>query len=543
MLYRIILVLYLSVFSNGSKYNVLFLSVDDLKPTLGAYGDKVADTPNIDRLLAQGLRFENMHAQKTECAPSRISMLSGKRNDAIRMWGFNEDYRARNPSKATLPGQLRINGYETIAVGKILDNRNFPDIDATKTGPDECTKSSQTRCSFDEYTTIQMFYDDPKYCDGQTALRWPTDDVSLNQEDKRLHLVYEFGDHLTTRHIDYCVANKAINELKRLAGSSKPFFLAIGFAKPHMPWTAPVKDFAGFRKVPDSEFEPPPAFSEALAENDFWTDTSSLLTQVEANGELNAFYDSVQYDIAERARAYYASTRFVDRQIGKILDVLENGIDATVRNNTMVILWGDHGFHLGEFGLWGKKTILEHATRVPFGIVPPRHYLSQPQNVDIVANGVGKATIAPTDTVDMYPTVLEIVGVARPTSPSRLAGTSLVPLLRDPSSSVRSAAISEYESYGRSNYMGYSIRTKHYRLIAHVRLYKSNGALAKNSHEKLELYRYINPGVFETVNQIDNPAFAHAKKSLLKILTDAYDGNPDWTHLIGKIPFDQAYRR
>lgn len=232
-------------------------------------------------------------------------------------------------------------GYTTVGLGKILDNRNF-NGDSSKS-PDLCFQDGNdgVRCSWDEYLHTNTMYTVDGYCGDKHALRWPTEEAGFDEDDKQQHLIMEFDEEYRERHIDACIRIVAQRRLKELAAAEEPFLLAVGFAKPHMPWTAPREDFLHFRKMPDSLFTAPPELDASLAENDFWTDHSSAWTKVSANGEMEGYDDFASFDDSDRARAYYASTRFVDHQVGYLMDTLDNEVDEAVRDRTLIILWGD----------------------------------------------------------------------------------------------------------------------------------------------------------------------------------------------------------
>lgn len=524
-----------------TKYNVIFIVADDLKVNLGAYGDPVADTPNIDALMSRSVRFNNMHCQKAECAPSRSSMIAGRRPDSIKVWNFDPVFRKYNEELMTLPGHLRnAGGYRAVAVGKILDNRSFKVGDSVT--PDLCGQdiylnSDMVHCSWDEYVSPDSLLDED-ICDGTSALRWPvsaSEEANYDQTDKFLSLAFETNNETLKRSEDYCVRTIAVEKLRALAQNytehNQPFFLGVGFMKPHMPWVAPHEDFEYFRRIPDSLMAAPPEISDPLDNNTFWTDQSSSWTKKTANSEIANYENYEDYNEPDRARAYHATVRFVDRQVGEFMQVFDNEIDEVVRNRTMIIFWGDHGYHLGSFGLWAKKTVLEQATRVPFSIMPPVEWAAQSGN----EVQTGKATYSVTDTVDMYPTVVDILGLSLPDQ--TFAGTSLVPILKNTSAQVRAASVNEYESWENSNYMGYSIRTMYYRLIVYMKLSSSTGEFDTSTEQMMELYQYTQPGDFEAINVIDDSNFATIKAKMLSLIpTDKTD--TDWTNLLNKVPFD-----
>lgn len=533
-------------------YNILFVLVDDLQPVLGVYGNEVAQTPNIDALLNRGIRFENMNAQKSECAPSRISMITGKRNDAIKSWAFLGDFRTNNPYLHTWPGWLRKDsGYKTVGVGKVVDTRSF----FSETGgedsdeinfPDLCESSADKFCSFDEYyppalMRSQTRSDNP--CE-KYVLRWPADPPNETYEaDKTTFLEYAFDTSVQDRHLDYCIRKVGVEKLKELANdTSTPWFLSVGFVQPHMPWVARHEDFDIYRTVPDSLLNPDPLVADSVG---WWTDKTYSFRN---NTELEKYGNQDDLDDSDRVRGYYAGTHFIDTQVGELMSVFDSDeISEEVRNNTMILFWGDHGFHLGDHGLFGKKTVYEHATRVPAGFIPPPAWVALDSSRQ---NNIGSYTSCPLDTVDFYPTVLDILGSTLPPavgSSARLvlAGTSLTELFSDRDACPRSVSISQYEKDGSNMSgskvtMGYSLRSKCYRFIVYMTLnMKADEPLPSvSTMSDEELYRYAEPGVWEYDDDIDDTDSdsVNAESKLTAIASAVTDG--DWTHVIGSLPFD-----
>ncbi|GBG26151.1 Iduronate 2-sulfatase [Hondaea fermentalgiana] len=528
-------------------YNVLFIAIDDLQPVLGAYGSQVAETPNMDALLDRGIRFENIQAAKAECAPSRI-----------RAWGFEGTFREKNANLHTMPGWLRNSEskYRTVGVGKILDTRSFSSTDEDDTTtinkPDICEDEDDKFCSWDEYYPPKEMRTSAELC-GKTVLRWPTagenGDESL-ENDKNYALEYSFDSAYQDRHLDYCVRKLGIEKLQELASNaSQPWFLGVGFVQPHMPWVARNEDFGAYRTVPDSLLNPDPLVEDGTT----WFSDKEYSAR--DNQELSKYGNQDDLDDSDRVRGYYAGTRFIDEQIGELMKAFDE-IDEEVRQNTLIIMWGDHGFHLGDRGLFGKKTVYEHATRVPAGIVPPENWLS----LDSARrNGIGSYSTCPLDTVDFYPTVLDMIGLDRATQsgstdPVVLGGTSLTGLFEDTDACPRAAALSEYENQkttssvrkactGKTNSnwvcMGYSIRSKCYRLIVYMPLNEGSSDPTPDTSKitAVEIYRYAEPGVWEYEDGDTSDAeMSNAETQLTNLVTSLTDS--DWTHLIGQLPFD-----
>jgi iduronate 2-sulfatase len=563
------------------KPNVLMLVVDDLKPVLGAYGDRVARTPALDALFARGVRFDNMHVSKAECCPSRSAMLTGKFNDAIRVWGFADDQRKLNPGLLTLPGLLRQQGYRTESVGKVFDDRAFP-----TSQQDMCSRGVPVVCSWDDVDAPSDLWlgkngnaSQPLCAGGRRAQRYPTDDPRIPQVLLG-PLVFEHEDRFNGTNTDACVALRGAARLRRLAAaadpalpSPQPFMLAVGFMKPHMPWTAPRSSFDLFRAVPDAVLQAQPelatygdklpaltpwgaaaraSVSQAPAVNLYAPlarPRSLTMCTPDASDELQTFKAWQKFSASERVRGYYATVAFLDAQVAQVLAALD-AAPAAVRSNTMVVVWSDHGFHLGDMDVWGKKTVLEQATRVPAAVVPPPSWVAR-QAPDVRARYAagGQASLAPLSLLDLHATVLDLAGVA-PQPGVTYHAASAVPVLRDPASaSVRLAALSQYESYeaGQDNpqrtVMTYALRTKFYRLVLHLRR-RNEGFITSTTPLRVELFRYAEPGQPEGPDLAAQPQFKDVRDRLSALVLgrSVKSLDRDWTHLRteGTAPFDWA---
>jgi len=513
--------------TSNSKPNVLLITVDDLRPLLGAYGDEAALTPAMDSLIARGVRFDNMHTTKSECAPSRASMLTGKRPDQLRTWAFKPTLRKRNKDLVTLPGLFRANGYRTEAIGKLFDTTNFPPSDLNLVvgyGADRCMNETDVNCSWDRivmFATINRNIE--KQC-GKDVTVEVFPNSTLDPLARLEHLAYSYPDSLQESDSDYCAASLATDRIKALAKAGDPFFLAVGFQKPHMPWRYPKSLEAHFASVPDSMFPPD-------SDDDFWDESSSWSKY--SNREMKTYKDWKAFSPMERKRAYYASVSFIDAQVKRIVDSLDN---SAAKDNTIIVLWGDHGFHLGEVpGLWGKKTVFEQATRVPFAIVPLKHF----------GHTANTFTSSPTDSVDIMPTIAAMCGIT--TNHLDLAGTSLVPLLLDPSSYVRAAAISQYQSHSSKSWEGFSIRTHSHRFVVYLRVKGSRDALKDPTpyrvryRRKEELYYYNESGDLEHINEFKNKSFRPIRRAMVALLKSGIQDRA-WSSLLHQKPFDHPER-
>jgi len=402
------------------KLNVLFIAVDDLRPELGAYGSEIAITPNIDKLASQGLLFENAYCQQAICSPSRASLMTGARPETIGVFENYTYFRDENPDIITLPQHFKNNGYETVYAGKIYHG-----------------KFTDSALSWSRQPALdKVKFDWPKYPGGYTT-KVNQEIYKKNQADirKKYNSVshyalgrgpaYEAGDVEDHEYTDGYHAELAIATLKDMVEKdNKPFFLGLGFRLPHLDWNAPKKywDLYDKEKIPMSEQLEAPEGGAAMG--------------LHASFELRVRHGipksgPIEGELAKTLKhAYLASVSYVDAQIGKMISALE---ESGQRDNTIIILWSDHGWHLGDMGVWGKATNYEIATRVPMMIWTP----------DMPDGNRGKRTDALVELIDMYPTLNELAGLE---APNHLEGQSFVPLLENPSREWKKAVFSQFPS-------------------------------------------------------------------------------------------------
>ena len=424
-----------------SKPNVLFIAVDDLRPDLGCYGVGYAKTPNIDRIAARGIVFDRAYCAQAVCSPSRTAILTGLRPDATKVWDLETHFRDAQPDCVTLPQHFRAHGYHTTGLGKIehhgfedgrswSDPRWFASGETVSVDPDDWTKHSVTHSTGvgGEYVNPVSPEEAPKLPGrSKKAKRGPAFEVSPKSDD-------ELPDGAT--------AAEAVKRLAALKAAGEPFFLAVGFIKPHLPFVAPKK----YWDLHDPETIPLPA-TDRYPEGtpDFVGHT---------NGELHAYIgvpkeDPIPADFAKTLRhGYHACISYTDAQIGRLLDALKQ---EGLADQTVIVLWGDHGWQLGDHGLWHKHTNFELATRAPLLIAAPG------------TSTAGRHCAAPVEFVDVYPTLADVCGL---TVPSGLAGRSLKPYLENPDAPMQKPAISIYPKYSKDHggaLMGYSVRTERWR--------------------------------------------------------------------------------
>lgn len=401
------------------KPNILFIAVDDLRPELGSYGSDIARTPNIDRLAAEGLQFNRAYCQQAICSPSRASLMTGARPETINIIENYTYFRDLHPDIVTLPQHFRNNGYETVYSGKIYHNAKFSDPE--KSWSREPVAIDLPRPNYPGGYALPENQD--IYKKNQAAIRekygeGATSHYALGRGpafEKADVPDYAYGDGYNTE-----VAIATMQEM--IARGDKPFFMGLGFKLPHLDWNAPKKywDMYDPEEIPMATHATAPEDGAAMG--------------LHASFELRVRHGipksgPIEGDLATTCKhAYLASVSYVDALIGKMISALE---EAGVRENTIIILWSDHGYHLGDMGVWAKATNYEIATRVPLIIWTP----------DMPTENRGKKSDALVELVDMYPTLSELAGLELP---DHLEGQSFTPLLEDPDRSWKTAAFSQY---------------------------------------------------------------------------------------------------
>ena len=490
----------------AGQYNVLFIPIDDLRPLLNIYGedeplkpikiDGESGTPNFDRLAASGVTFLNAHCQQAICTASRASFLTGLRPDTTRNWALSTRFREVMPNVVTLPEHFKDNGYVTYGVGKVFHGQSSDHQDDDHdSGADSWSEGwhnpSDGRFNFYEI--------------GDNSSVWNTWNKAAESDVSSVSATdvgeYKRDGITTIEDSDYKdgrAAELAIEKIAEYALNGTRFFIGLGFQKPHLPFNAPkaywdlydpsaidMSNYLGIRSMPAgaNSFTAPYG-----GEPSSYGDGETYLPTTE-EPDLNIFFNDRMPNI-DSARhlihGYMACVSFIDAQLGKVLDALEDPNDDgsnadSIVDNTIVILFGDHGFHLGDHGaFWAKHSNYEISTRVPFIIRSP----------GMSALGTaGTMTNAPVELVDVFPTLLDLCSLPIPDETTSIAdditryqileGTTLLPLLEDSQQPWKSAAFSQYQrrisyksSYatdsplsvaGAGKGMGYSIRTDRYR--------------------------------------------------------------------------------
>ncbi|QDV86026.1 Arylsulfatase [Stieleria magnilauensis] len=397
----------------ADKPNVLFIAIDDLRPELGCYGSEIAVSPNLDALANDGLLFNRAYCQQAICRPSRASLMTGARPETTGLFHNYVSLRELQPDIVTLPQHFIAHGYETAYCGKIFHQGDTDEENSWSRSPVKWIKGIEKPVGGYALPENNKIKSDnmkemlAKY--GEAARR------GLGSGP-----AYENADVPDTAYGDGYNTRLAIETMKQMAKADKPFFLGLGFKKPHLNWTAPKRywDLYDPDKIPMAAHSDAPEGGAAMGLHaSFELRTRAGIPKIGPLGpELSRTLK----------HAYLACVSYVDAQVGLMVRALE---DAGVRDNTIIIVWGDHGWHLGDLGVWGKATNYEIATRVPLMIWTPG------------MKSRGKPTDALVELVDMYPTLCELAGLP---IPDHVEGHSFVPLLDDPDRAWKKAAFSQY---------------------------------------------------------------------------------------------------
>ncbi len=403
----------------ADKPNVLFIVADDLRAELGCYGGD-AKTPHLDALARSGTRFDFAFCQQAVCNPSRSSFLTGKRPDSLHLWSNGTHFRAQNPDVVTLPQHFKANGYDTRCVGKIFHNWHTKE------------KGDRRSWSADEFLHYANHGDDAP----QVKNELPPNTAKGIGRDYGMVPVCECRDVPDEAYYDGRVASEAVRTLA--AVKDKPFFLAVGFWKPHAPFNAPKKywDLYDRAKLQDFQAARPKGAPEIA-----FHDGREIL------GIPPKAITPTAEQVAEMRHGYFANISYMDAQVGKVLKALD---EHKLRDNTIVVFLSDHGYHTGELGLWAKTSCFEFDARVPLIVRAPK---AEPQ----------VASRAVVELIDLFPTLCELANL---TPPKGLDGASFVPAVRE----KRIAKTVAFTQHPRPAYydrtekgvpdaMGYSART------------------------------------------------------------------------------------
>ncbi len=453
------------------KLNVLFIAADDLRCDLACYGNPEVKTPNLDRLAARGRLFTRAYCQQALCNPSRASFMTGLRPDHTGVYNLTDHFRKEQPDIITLPELFKQNGYEAVGIGKIYHNLNtVPAGDPV----------SWSRPQILFWGNHRM---DQPQATGYTNV--PFDRLPPTQ-------CYDVSDEA---YLDGRIAAAAVQALREL--KDKPFFLGVGFWKPHLPYNAPKKywDLYDPAKIPPPSPAGWPLGAPEIAKHD--------------SSELRGYFGVSKQgnfpaaDIARLRHGYLAAISFVDAQVGKVLDELDR---LGLAEKTIVMLVGDNGYELGEHTLFGKLSNFELDANVPLLIAVPGQR----------APGISTSSLA--ELVDLYPTLAELCGIKPPRA---LDGTSLRPILENPARKVSDYAVTQHPrpvDFKGTGIMGYSLRTERYRYTEWLNW--QTGEI-----EACELYDHANDPD-ETVNRAGEKDFTDELHRHQQLLAAEFQRHP-----------------
>jgi arylsulfatase A-like enzyme len=512
----------LLVVSNGiiaqqkkaNKPHILFIAVDDLKPLLGCYGNTLVKTPNIDRLAKIATVFNKNYCQQAICGPTRASIMTGTRPDVTQVWNLTTQMRDVNPNLITLPQYLITQGYETSGIGKIYHPSSaIGGVDpASWSIPYLKSKESDFPADFGSPANGQYQLPETKVRMTPEIIaerKQQNKDLAANDENPKSIKgpsveCIEAPDNAYQDGVNALLAKEQIIKLSK---GNKPFFMAVGFSKPHLPFVSPKKYWDLYKR----EDMPIASFQEHSK--------NGPLIAYHQSGELRNYLDIPEFATLpadslriglklekqkELIHGYYAAVSYLDAQVGVLLNTLES---LGTLNNTIIVLWGDHGWHLGDHDLWHKHTNFEEATRAPLIIAGPG-----------IKSG---KTNSLTEFVDVFPTICDLAGV---TIPTNLDGKSLKPLMVNNNAKVNDYSISQYprklkkvemikKGYSDPKIMGYSLRTDKYRFTIWMNNFTSKQPFNESQVYASEMYDYV-VDPLEKVNIVNDKNYATISKDL-----------------------------
>lgn len=501
----------------NTRPNILFIAVDDLKPELGPYGNKLIKTPNIDRLSKMSTVFLSNYCQQAVCGPTRASLMTGMRPDYTKVWDLKTQMRDMNPDIVTLPQYLITQGYNTIGTGKIY----HPSSAIDKIDP----------------VSWNMPYLDPQESDYANNLGKPANSQYQKPENKLLFVnkktrVQKDNDDEepatikgpSTENID--VPDNAYDDgvitllakaqlIKFSKDNSKPYFMAVGYHKPHLPFVAPKKywDLYNREDMPLASFREHAKDAPEIAYH--------------KSGELRNYIDIPEFATfnqpgshiylkeekqKELIHGYFAAVSYTDAQIGILLNTLDS---LGTLKNTIIVLWGDHGWHLGDHDLWEKHTNLEQATRAPLIIAAPGMKAGNSKSLS--------------EHVDIFPTICDLAGLQ---IPKQLQGVSLKPIMQNNNASVKDFSMSQYPrklskdeitkaGYNSNKIMGYSLRTSKYRFTIWMSDFNTNDVFSANKIYAQEMYDYTKDPL-EKVNIFKDDNYKSTAKEMYNKMVEFF---------------------
>ncbi len=476
--------------SQAQKKNILFIAVDDLKPLLSNYGETQMKTPNFDRLAAMGVTFTNAHVQYAVCGPSRASVMTGTNPDRTKVWDLHTNFRESAPDLISMPEHLISQGYESTGVGKIYHKGSSSE------GHDGKSWSIDHKLpkDFDDAygQPAWYFYQNLENKKRLAEIEAEAEKKGITKHGKLRNYVFkrfkpstESANVPDEAYSDGLYTQTALKKLDKLEKGNKPWFLAVGYQKPHLPFVAPQKywDLYDRDKIELAEFQQLSEGTPKFAFHNF----GELRSYTDIDNDLRQGMVMDEDKQRELIHGYMACVSYIDAQLGKLLDDLER---RGIADNTVIVLWGDHGFHLGDHTEWCKHSNFEQATRIPLMFSGPG-----------VAKG--KKVDAPVNLVDVFPTLFELAGVPQSTQTD---GKSLVPALdNDPTTSLDMDYA--YFQYSRGPRMGYGIRTDRFRYIEwHGDNYRSNKKYDTGNIKGREMYDLKNDPL-ETRNVVKDDTY------------------------------------
>lgn len=412
----------------SSRPNVLLICVDDLKPALGCYGDKIAKSPNIDRLAARGVLFERAYCNQAVCAPSRNALMTGVRPTTMGVYDLGTNFRLASSNAVTLPQYFMKHGYRAEALGKIfhVGHGNHED---------------PASWSVPHWKANSIVYVLP-----ENRRRLTREEALFSNQSGAEKLPrgapYESANVPDDAYPDGKIAAEAIRRLRAAKEQTEPFFLAVGFLKPHLPFCAPKKYWDLYDRP---SFSAPALQTGPKGAPRFAPSGWGELRQYSGMPTNGPVTD-------EQARTlihgYYAAMSYMDAQLGKVLDALDL---LHLTTNTIIVLWGDHGWHLGDHGWWCKHTNYEQANRIPLIVCAPG-----------IKKPGARAANALVESVDIYPTLAELAGLPPPDVPQGIEGKSFAAVLRDPKKTTKEYI---FHVYPRGKRIGRAVRDARYRLV------------------------------------------------------------------------------
>ena len=507
------------VLSQNQKKNVLFIAVDDLRPQLNAYGYNYISSPNIDGLAAKSILFERAYCQVAVCSPSRASLLTGRRPDTNHVWTVSDDEYWRTVPDATnattIPQYFKDNGYVSIGMGKIFH-------------PGAPGGNNDEQYSWSPEGL--PYYDSREQVPAAGGVSW----YSLDYEDNQLS--------------DGKLADRAVSVLQELKqnetnGDTRPFFLAVGFHKPHLPFYCPLRYYNLYPpeeilmpENPDAPVGMPEIAWSVAGELRNYNDITirplcRQNPQIAISGDVCRISANLTRELR---RGYYACVSYIDAQVGRIVTELES---QGFGNDTVIVFWGDHGWQLGEHNEWSKNTNFEDATRVPFMIRVP----------GVTDSGI--RTSALVELIDIFPSLTELAGIDVPPmcnqnsgkSIACVEGTSVVPLLKDPNREWKKGAFSQFprpaagllvitgqppfEDGNNENVMGYSVRVDKYRFTEWYYFNRTTSTPNFTDIWGTELYNHTHENYFfndENINLANDPDMASIVTELRSVLQNGW---------------------